>query len=194
MPDRDLTLRDVIMPPGAKAEDDLQLAVEGIKTVVDLRGELLKRIAGFDWSSQAAEIAGKVASLLDVDLVHGVLIRVWNEGKLFQKYLNKEAYRPEDVVEVALADHTVRSNHEPYIEIFLDGVELPRMTFEVSVTLTIQGAILDIKDGKIIRLRTGKVSGKGELKYEGFLLASEKLKPIPLPGDKKLEEPIPILT
>jgi hypothetical protein len=190
----EVTLRDVILPTGGKVPDDLQSHVESIKTVIDLREELQKRISGFEWKPQAAEIAGKVADLLDVGIVEDVLIRVWNKGKLFQKYLNKEAYRPEDTVEVALADHTVRSNHEPHIQILLDGIELPPIRFDVNVTLTVSGAILDIQDGKITRLRTGKVSGKGELKYEGFLLASEKFKPIPLPGDKKFKEPIPILS
>jgi len=112
-------------------------------------------------------------------------VKVWNDGGLFRKYLDKGAYPPDETIEVALADHSVTSRHQPRIELLLNGQPVYPIVLDVAVTVTVHGAVIEVRDGRIMKVRTGELKGEGDLKWEGFLLASEKLKPIQLPGVKE---------
>jgi hypothetical protein len=126
-----------------------------------------------------------IVDLLDVGVARDVLVRVWNDGGLFRRYLDRSAYSPEETIEVVLVDHSITSKHQPRIELLLNGEPVHPIVLDVTVTVTVHGAIIEIRDGRITKVRTGELKGEGELKWEGFLLASEKLKPIQLDGVKE---------
>ena len=155
---------------------------------------MLALAPGFAWGPEAARISSMVFELLNVGIVRNALVKVWNESGLFRKYLDRDAYPPEETIEVTLVDHTITSRHHPKIELLLNGAPVYPIVLDVTVTITVQGAVIEIQDGKIKTVRIGELGGGGDLKWEGYLLASEKLKPIPLPGTREFGEGgIPIL-
>ena len=57
----------------------------------------------------------------------------------------------------------------------------PEIEFEVTLSLTIEAAILRIQDGRIMSARIGKVFGTGTIKCEGATLFSRPTKAVTLP-------------
>ncbi|MGD8320458.1 MAG: hypothetical protein PVJ02_08390 [Gemmatimonadota bacterium] len=181
----DVTVKDILLPSEAAFPDHVWSLLESTRPVKELKGLVLATAPDFAWDPEAERIAGMVADLLDIGVARDVLVKAWNEGGLFARYLNRGRYAPEEVVEVALVDHTVTSKHRPRLEILLNGDPLTPLVLDVTVKVTVQGAVVEIQDGTIRRIRTGTLRGEGDLKWEGFLLASEKSKPVQLPGVKE---------
>lgn len=192
MPDADakldVTLRDILLPSEEGLPGHVWSLLESCRPVKELRDKVLAGMPGFDWGPQATDIATMVLDLLDIGIAQDVLVKVWNEGGLFAKYRDRTTYDPKETVEVALVDHTVTSKHQPRIELLLNGQALYPLVLDVTVTVTVHGAVVEIRDGAIRKIRTGTLDGEGVLKWEGFLLASEKLKPVQLPGSKEFGE------
>jgi hypothetical protein len=178
MSDREPTLRDILLPGAGELPDHVWSQLEAARPVKELKDRILSWTPGFDWAAEADRIAGMVFDLLDVGIIRGVLAKVWNERGVFRKYLDPERYPPDETVEVVLEDHTVTSKHQPRIEPRVNGDPASPIVLDVNVIVTVQGAVIEVRGGKIKRIRTGEIRGGGDLKWEGFLLASEKLKPI----------------
>lgn len=183
-----VTLRDILLPSEAALPEHVWSLLESSRPVKELKQKALALIPGFAWGPEAGRIAGMVFDLLDVSVARDVLVKVWNEGGLFARYLNTKQYAPEETVEVALVDHRVTSKHKPRIELLLNGDPLYPMVLDVTVTVTVHGAVVEIRDGAIRKIRTGTLEGEGVLKWEGFLLASEKMKPVQIPGSREFGE------
>jgi hypothetical protein len=184
----DLTFRDILFFSQADLPDSVRSYIEATAAVVEMKEKLEKSVRGLDWGPLGKRIADRVLEVLDVGIAQEVLVKVWNEGGLFQKYLQGEKASPDDTFEVALVDHSIRSVHHPGIEITLNDVPLRSIELEVTVKLTVKGAVLEIQSGKIKSLETGELKGKGEIRCEGFLLLSEELPPVHLKGKKVFED------
>lgn len=181
----DLTLRDILIPSEAALPEHVWSLLESSRPVKELKQKVLALAPAFPWGPEAERIAGMVFDLLDVGVAKDVLLKVWNEGGIFARYLDREKYPPGETVEVALVDHSVTSKHQPRLELLLNGEPVLPLVLDVTVTVTVHGAVVEIRDGAIRKIRTGTLEGEGVLKWEGFLLASEKLKPVQLPGSKE---------
>ena len=91
-----------------------------------------------------------------------------------------------------LTKHKVNSKHEPYVELFVNGQPCGRLRFQIEVGLTLEGAELTIKAGRIKRIRTGQTLGTGTIKCEGAVLGKAERKLLPLPGEIDLGQGIVI--
>jgi hypothetical protein len=93
---------------------------------------------------------------------------------------------------VPLSEHTVKSEHNPHVEILVNDEPVGKIAFQIALTFTVRGAILIVQDGKIRGFKTGEIRGKGTLKCEGLLLLEQDFRAIPLPGSVDLGDGIPI--
>lgn len=185
MSNREPTLRDILLPEATELPEYVWSPLEAARPVKELREKVLALAPGFAWGPEAARISSMVFELLNIGIFRNALVKVWNESGLFRKYLDRDSYAPEETIEVTLADHTITSRHHPRIELLLNGDPVYPIVLDLTVTITVRGAVIEIQDGKIKRVRTGELRGAGDLKWEGYLLASEKLRPIPLPGTRE---------
>jgi len=186
-----LTLRDVFLPDG----DAVSLhwsAVEGEKKLTHLKSTLAAAASSIPWRFANDSILRQVPSLLNVGLLDDVLLKVWNEGKLFQKYLDPEKYRAQDAVHVALAEHTVKSEHHPRLEILVNGEPMGTIDFEATVKIEVEGAVVEVRDGRIWKVSAGNLRVEGELSCEGVILAQAKSKKIHIDAEKTFPRGIPI--
>ena len=191
----DLTFRDILFPSQAGLPDAVRDHIEATAAVVELKEKLKEVMSGTEWGPVSRRVSERLLEVLDVGIAGDVLAKVWNEGGLFQKYLQPEKASPDDVFEVALVDHSLRSVHRPAIEITLNGQTLRAIELEVTLKLTVKGAVVEIQDGKLKSVETGELKGKGELRSQGFLLVSEDLPPVKLRGKKVFKDGgIPILS
>lgn len=153
-------------------------------------------VAGYgdlmSWPSAFGEIAGKIPDLLAID-PSKLLVGTWAKGKEFQQYADPEKYPPDETILVKLARHTIRSAHEPKVEVMANDVLVDTVDFELSMAITIEGAVLKIRGGKIHEVALGECTASGELSCEGHSLSKRESEPFELPGKLQLSEPFPIM-
>lgn len=157
---------------------------------------LASAVAGYgdlmSWPSAFGEIVGRIPDLLAID-PSKLLVGTWAKGREFQRYADPEQYPPDETVLVKLARHTIRSAHEPKVEVVANEVLVDTVDFKLSLAITIEGAVLTIRDGKIHEVALGECTGSGELSCEGHPLARRESEPFELPGKLELAEPFPIM-
>jgi len=130
--------------------------------------------------SSAAFIAA-IGGILKVPLLD-IIVRAWNEGKLFQKYLDPQHYDPEEVISITLRKHEVSSTHKPRIDVVLNGQTIDSIDFDLDITLALDGVILQVQGGAIRQVKTGQIKGKATLKCENLIVFERETEAMDLPG------------
>jgi hypothetical protein len=138
-----------------------------------------------------SDITKKIGDLLDIP-ISDILATAWNKCGLLLKYTDKEKYPPDKIYFVHLAEHTIKSEHKPYMEITLDEKPVGKINFNVTLSLTLKGIILKIQDGRIKGINPGECKGKGAIQCEGAMLLEQETESFSLPGSVDFGEGIPI--
>ena len=176
---------------GGKASPEVKSKLEKNDQTLQLREKISVAMGKNGWSAAFEEMYRKTTDLLDISVVD-VLVGAWNTYQALKKYLDREKYPPTQSILVPLAEHTVKSEHNPHIDILVNDEPVGKIAFQIALTFTVRGVILIVQDGKIKGIKTGEVKGKGSLKCEGALLLEQDFRPIPLPGSVDLGDGIPI--
>lgn len=140
------------------------------------------------WDAVEEVLAGKVLEMLNVPLL-GVLLSAWKKYRDVKQLANADASKKQ---KVSLAQHTLTSEHHPYLEIRLKGVPVERLNFTVMAELVLDGFLLTIQDRKITVVETGSMTGQGSLALEGSVILKKDFGSIHLPGTINLGEGIPV--
>jgi hypothetical protein len=134
----------------------------------------------------------QVSDLLDINILE-ILAGGWGKYSEFLEYLDKEKYPPDETSFVPLIEHKLISNHSPSLQPIINGKSLGKIEFDVNLEFFLKGAILKIRDGKIVGVKIGTVEGKGDVQYDGFKLFETKSHLIGLPVNIDLNPGIPII-
>jgi len=121
-----------------------------------------------------------------------ILVDAWKTSKILQKYRDREKYPPDEVHVVTIGEHTLHSKQNPRIEVLLNGANIRNIDFTVDLALVFEGAVLEIKDAKIIRIKTGSCKGTCTISCEDVVLTEEETESVELPGEIDLGDGIPI--
>jgi hypothetical protein len=156
------------------------------KVLKDLPVERIKKAAKKSKPALAAFITAEaviksLASLLDIPL-WDVIEKAWTKGKLFDKYCDPENYDSNELITIGLKDHKVTSEYKPSIDVALNDEKIGSIDFLLSLTLTLEGAILHVRGGDIEEIQTGRIQGKAILKCEGVTLFTRQTEKMDLPG------------
>jgi hypothetical protein len=176
---------------GAKPSPEVKSKMERNDQALLLREKISTTMGKNGWSAAFEEIYKIATGLLDISVVD-VLLGAWSRYQALKKYLDKEKYPPTQSIIVPLSEHTVKSEHNPHVEILVDDEPVGKIAFQITLAFTVRGAILMVQDGKIKGIKTGEIKGKGTLKCEGALLLEQDFRAIPLPGSVDLGGGIPI--
>jgi hypothetical protein len=144
-----------------------------------------------EWPVLSGKIEEKIDDLLDIP-IPDILGRAWKKYKELLKYTDREKYPPEVTSMVNLYDHTVKSEHNPYLEVKINEKLIGKIDFHIVLSLAIKGILLKIQDGKIIEITTGTIKGKGTVKCEDYLILEKESETFNLPGSIDLGDGIPI--
>lgn len=175
-------------------------------TVGEVLGEdevasLKKRLAGFLTDDQYAEwrkgMAGALASVpwpaavdTAADLVGAFLDtpfapplqKVYANSKLVQRFLDPDAYDPQEAVVVELAEHTVKASRSPSLDVTVNGAAVGSLTVDIAITLDLKGLVLTVQDARIKQITPGTCVGTGTVSMYGKTLAKKVAEPIKLPA------------
>ena len=151
---------------------------EQAEMAVDKSADQIKDPGG-KGRSKLSEVARKVArreirraivELLDVKL-SAVVLRAWQRhGALLTAAERTSNGGGREVV--LLADHTVTSKHSPHVELAIDGVEIGRVTSNISMSLQLIGVNAVVERGELVGIEGGTVVASARFSVEDVPIAS----------------------
>lgn len=149
--------------------------------------ESVAREAGHGEPGALAEQAiAKLPALLDVPL-GTILARAWSTSQAFRGFLDKIRTSGEQPVRLPLREHTIASTHHPAVEVLVNEKLIDTLDFEIKLTLTLKGAVLEARQGRVRALHTGECTAAGEIRFEGVSLIKRAAAPVRLPGVIELD-------
>jgi hypothetical protein len=94
-----------------------------------------------------------------------VVAGTWNVGRDLWKFRDSAKYPTTDVFEHPLNEHKVSTAFHPKVMVSVNGQPVPgaELEFTVTLALTIESAVLRIRDKHIIGATIAKCKGKGTL-------------------------------
>ncbi len=184
-----LTLMDVFFKEEGSLKAKLSLTESG-DTLSAIRKQLAKESNRITLPFLLGQAADRAKELMDVP-IHTILVSAWGKYFALRKYLDQEKYPPNTTVAVEMSEHSVKSEHHPYLQLWINGVET-RINFGISITLTLKSLILVIRNGRIRAVKAGECTAKGTVTCENIQIAERTSEPIPLPLELDLGDGIPL--
>ncbi|MBZ5538076.1 MAG: hypothetical protein LAO31_19145 [Acidobacteriia bacterium] len=191
MSETQMNLKDWFALPGDDLPPAARTAVESSRFMPALREALLKESRAIKWGAVSDVLVKKILETLDVPLLD-ILLPAWKKYREIEEFADPKKYPPADTYLVSLAEHTVKSEHHPYVEVLFKGATLGRIDFTLTVELTLEGFVLQIQGGRIKAIRTGTIKGQGSLALETTVVLEKDFGSIELPGMLQLGEGIPL--
>jgi hypothetical protein len=108
------------------------------------------------------------------------------------EYADATRHPAGEVSLVPLGKHVVESTHAPYVQVFIAGNKVGHIEFKARVALTIESAILKIRDGRIWELQTGAASAEASLELGPAVLVHPKSRQVKFPGRVEFSKGLPI--
>jgi len=179
MSDSAVSLRRVFSLPENGAKDTSPDRWNNFQATVSREVKTIK------WPAAMPDVAEKICELFDVKLPDLFLVS-WKKTDELRRVLSDSRKTPEATKYWELADHTIRSEHHPYIEAKIRNVPVKKIEFSVRLSFKLKGFVLRIKAGEIEEIRTGRCEVEGKVEYAGLTITEKKLAPIDLPGSIKL--------
>jgi len=186
-----LTLIDIF----SRGPESLQVKFpdpESVKAISNLKDRLMQAGSRITFPVAMDEVKKGAQALMNIK-IEDIFISAWNKYLPLRKYRDKEKYPPDKTVMVPLVEHTVKSEHKPYIELLVNDQPVDRINFSITISLVLKGMILVVRDARIWEVKTGECSAKGKLSCEGVLLLDKTSEPVQLPGTISLGDGIPII-
>jgi hypothetical protein len=178
-----MNLRDLLSLPDPAAP------AEPSSRWQELQGQLGREIKTIKWPAAMPDLATKIGELFNVPLPD-ILVASWKKAGALQGLLEESTKNPEKVLFLELAEHTVRSEYHPYIEIRIAGMPLPKkIEFTVQLSAGLKGIVLRIKGGAIAEIQTGNCEFEGKVQYADLTIANKKVGPIQFRGLSTARQP-----
>ena len=186
-----ITLNQIFSFKGTELSQNRLSAIESNEKISSLKEVFSKEAKGIRWPVAFNEIIKKIEDLLNIG-IPDIMVMAWNKYKILLKYSDRKKYSPDETFLVPLAEHTIKSEHHPCIEILINDKMVGKIGFDINISLKLEGIILKIQDGKIKEILTGSCKGKGTINHGDFVMFEKSLEPIQLSGSIDLGEGIPI--
>jgi hypothetical protein len=148
----------------------------------EFQSRLGREIKTIKWATAMPDLASKIGELFNVELPD-LFVSSWKKAKELQEALEESRKSPEEVIVLELAEHEITNEYNPYIEIRIAGMPLPKkIEFKVQIATTLKGINLKIQAGTITEIQAGSCDFEGKIKYEDLTIAEKKVGPIELLG------------
>lgn len=175
MSEPSLSLRRLFSLPGAGPQEPKS---EGWRK---FSVKISEEVKGINWPAAMPDLMQKTLELFDVEIPE-LLNIAWNKGTSLQKVLGESRNSPDETQYLELIEHTIESEHHPYIEIQVKNVPIKKIEITVVLLIILKGFILKIREGRIREIQTGSCEIEGRAECLGETIAEKKLELFKLPG------------
>jgi len=183
-----VTLADFLSPDIETLPSQLAAGIDETPELSGVKTLLATKSSGAHRASLTSAFAGKVGELLRVPLTT-ILARAWKDMKEVQEAMETTRLAPDRIEVVVLADHTVESEHKPYLDLYQNGKRIGRIPFAVSVEIELRALLLEIGKGAIRKMSSGDVRIKGTVQVGGVTLVEKAFEPVRVPGEIHFDGP-----
>ena len=167
------TVRDVLLLPEADPKKP------GSKWK-ELHEKLGTEVKGIKWVSMP-DLVARIGELLEIE-IPDLLLGAWKKCDELQAALEETRKSPALKIHVGMSEHTIVSEHSPYIEMRLAKMPAQKIPFKLKLTFKLKACELLVQGGLIKQARPGACEIEGTLSQGLLVLATRKLGPIKLPG------------
>lgn len=133
----------------------------------------------------------KLSELLAINIPKDVMAQAWSKNKSLQEYRDFEKHPPEKTALVPLVEHSLKTSHTPSMEITMFEKTLGTLELKIDADFLIKGAILEISNGRIMKINLSEIECKGKLQLMGVPFL-EKKSSLKIPGVFDLKEGVAI--
>jgi len=181
--------KDAMQAMGAATQQELETS----QAAAVLKQEVAKKSKLIRWSAVQDVLFEKTVEALDIPVLT-FLSPAWKKYREILEFAAAEKHPANEANLVSLAEHTVKVEHHPYLQLTYRGIEIPKAKLEFTLTgdLTLQGVILRIQNGKIKAIQGGAVKWSEELLLENRSVLKKESKSYDLTGNFELGEGIPL--
>ncbi len=186
-----LTLRDLFQADANDVSARAEPGVDVYQDAAQIQEEIHKASRAIRWKWVRELLAKKSAEVLDLNVVD-VLLETWKKYMQIVQCADKSREDPKETFLCPLAEHTVTSEHHPYLEILLRDRPVGRIVFDLEFSLVLEGFVLRIQDGAIWEIQTGSAKGEVTLSIAKTVLLKKELQPVHFPGHIQFGKSIPL--
>ncbi len=158
-------------------------------------GELVDELGGTaELTSRkmlARAILENAPDLLGVP-VGRILAGGWRKWDELRGYADPSRYPPDQTIVVELARHEIHSRHQPRLELIVNDRAVRAIELEAELVLSVEAAVLTVRDGMILSARTGTCDVSGDLEWKGHSLARWRSRRLDVPGTLEFHPPVEI--
>jgi hypothetical protein len=169
-----LTLRTVLF--GGWGIDPVAALAQSMETA-GVSGKALGGVEGLSVAAQrevGRQMATVAATALDVDVID-LVVGGWRAHSRLVSAAKRTLATADSEEIVDLVSHRIRSVHRPYVAVLVDGVQVARLDFEVTVLFDIKALVGVIRAGRLVALRGGQCEIMATLAAEGIPLAQQRM-------------------
>ncbi|MGK7897797.1 MAG: hypothetical protein AB4372_30325 [Xenococcus sp. (in: cyanobacteria)] len=91
-----------------------------------------------------------------------------------------------------ILEHSLDSEHNPFVEPTIGGINLGKIELQVEASFIINGAILEICNARIMKIHLDGILSGGVLKFAGIPFLERETDTLDIPGTIDLGEGISI--
>lgn len=182
------TIADLLSSEFPRLPVQLVAGIDETPELRSLKSLLTMRLSSVQWASLVQLMAGRVQDLLRIPL-RTILVRAWKDVREVRDAIETTRQSPDRTELVALADHSIESEHRPYLDLHESGNFIGRITFPVSLEIELRGLLLEIGMGAIRKMESGDVRIKGTLKVGDFTLLEKAFERVRIPGEIPFDNP-----
>ena len=177
----DMKLGDLLLPGVSALSERLATSLETTEEAAEIKRALAKAVPGLPLGPIIEGVSKGLETALDVP-ISSVLAGAWDRARELRAAIQQTRDSEKDAVLLPLLDHTITSEHRPYVDVVLNGTAIARLVFPLTVTFHLEGIVLRIAKGRIADVLAGQMTIKATLKFEEFVLIEKALPPITIPG------------
>jgi hypothetical protein len=137
------------------------------------------------------EIGTVADGLLDLDL-GDVLVLGWRKYSALTESAKRTLAAPGSEEVLALATHRITSTYRPHVDVYVDGVKVNSLEFELTMVFALTGLFAVVSLGDLVALRGGDCVVTATLTLEGAQLA-QRQGHLELASAVRLQPPIPLV-
>ena len=178
---RDMKLGDLLLPGVSALSERLATSLETTEEAAEIKRALAKAVPGLPLGPIIEGVSKGLETALDVP-ISNMLAGAWDRARELRAAMQQTRDSEKDAVLLPLLDHTITSEHRPYVDVVLNGTAIARLVFPLTVTFHLEGIVLRIAKGRIADVLAGQMTIKATLKFAEFVLIEKALAPITIPG------------
>ena len=133
-----ITLNQIFSFKGTELSQNRLSAIESNEKISSLKEVFSKEAKGIRWPVAFNEIIKKIEDLLNIG-IPDIMVMAWNKYKILLKYSDRKKYSPDETFLVPLAEHTIKSEHHPCIEILINDKMVGKIGFDINISLKLEG-------------------------------------------------------